>query len=132
MQDTPARTRTETDSFGPLEVASDRYWGAQTQRSLGNFKIGGERMPLALVRALGIIKKCAAITNVALGQLDEKLGKAIAPRQFAGLSLIALGLLVNDGRPADFVRRWLLRLWQRPDVSGGASLRMINEPQHSQ
>jgi fumarate hydratase class II len=78
MQDTPARTRTETDSFGPLEVASDRYWGAQTQRSLGNFKIGGERMPLPLVRALGIIKKCAAITNVALGQLDEKLGKAIA------------------------------------------------------
>ncbi len=78
MQDTPAKTRTETDSFGPLEVASDRYWGAQTQRSLGNFKIGGERMPLPLIRALGIIKKCAALTNVALGNLDEKLGKAIA------------------------------------------------------
>ena len=53
MQDTPAKTRTETDTFGPLEVASDRYWGAQTQRSLGNFKIGGERMPPPLVRALG-------------------------------------------------------------------------------
>jgi fumarate hydratase class II len=78
MQEHPAKTRTETDSFGPLEVASDRYWGAQTQRSLGNFKIGGERMPLPLIRALGIIKKCAAITNMALGNLDEKLGKAIA------------------------------------------------------
>jgi fumarate hydratase class II len=78
MQDTHAKTRTETDSFGPLEVAADRYWGAQTQRSLGNFKIGGERMPLALIRALGIIKKCAAITNVALGNLEPELGKAIA------------------------------------------------------
>jgi fumarate hydratase, class II len=78
MQDTHAKTRTETDSFGPLEVAADRYWGAQTQRSLGNFKIGGERMPLPLIRALGIIKKCAAITNVALGNLEPELGKAIA------------------------------------------------------
>ena len=78
MQDISAKTRTETDSFGPLEVASDRYWGAQTQRSLGNFKIGGERMPLPLVRALGIIKKCAALTNVALGNLEPELGKVIA------------------------------------------------------
>ena len=78
MSENTASTRTETDSFGPLEVASDRYWGAQTQRSLGNFKIGGERMPLPLVRALGIIKKCAAITNVALGNLEPELGKAIA------------------------------------------------------
>jgi fumarate hydratase class II len=73
-----AATRTETDSFGPLEVAADRYWGAQTQRSLGNFKIGGETMPVPLVRALGIIKKCAAMTNKELGNLDEKLAKAIA------------------------------------------------------
>ena len=78
MQDTHAKTRTETDSFGPLEVAAHRYWGAQTQRSLGNFKIGGERMPLPLIRALGITKKCAAITNVALGNLELELGKAIA------------------------------------------------------
>src|SRR3712207_1370452 len=78
MQDISAKTRIETDSFGPLEVAADRYWGAQTQRSLGNFKIGGERMPLPLVRALGIIKKCAAITNVALGNLEPELGKVIA------------------------------------------------------
>src|SRR5512134_2363433 len=78
MQDSSAGTRTETDSFGPLEVAADRYWGAQTQRSLGNFKIGGERMPLPLVRALGVIKKCAALTNVALGNLEADLGKVIA------------------------------------------------------
>jgi fumarate hydratase class II len=78
MQEHSVSTRTETDSFGPLEVASDRYWGAQTQRSLGNFKIGGERMPLPLVRALGIIKKCAALTNVALGNLEAALGKVIA------------------------------------------------------
>jgi fumarate hydratase class II len=71
-------TRTETDSFGPLQVPTDKYWGAQTQRSLGNFKIGGETMPLPLVRALGIIKKCAALTNVAQGHLEEPLGKAIA------------------------------------------------------
>ncbi|TWB21195.1 fumarase class II [Nitrospirillum amazonense] len=70
-------TRTETDSFGPLEVPSDRYWGAQTQRSLGNFKIGGERMPPALVHALGIQKQAAAQANVKLGELDEALGRAI-------------------------------------------------------
>ena len=66
MADTPA-FRTETDSFGPIEVPADRYWGAQTQRSLQNFKIGGERMPAPLVRALGIVKKAAARANVELG-----------------------------------------------------------------
>ena len=71
-------TRTETDSFGPLDVAADRYWGAQTQRSLGNFKIGGETMPLPLVRALGVIKKAAALTNMDLGTLDKPIGEAIA------------------------------------------------------
>src|SRR5690606_6244710 len=71
------KTRTETDSFGPLEVAADRYWGAQTQRSLGNFKIGGERMPAPLVRALGLVKQAAALTNMELGVLDERLGNAI-------------------------------------------------------
>ena len=70
--------RTETDSFGPLQVAADKYWGAQTQRSLGNFKIGGETMPVPLVRALGIIKKCAALTNLALGKLEEPLARVIA------------------------------------------------------
>ncbi len=70
-------TRTETDTFGPIEVPADRYWGAQAQRSLGNFKIGGERQPLPIVRALGIIKRAAAETNMALGHLDPKIGAAI-------------------------------------------------------
>jgi fumarate hydratase class II len=73
-----ADTRTETDTFGPIEVASDRYWGAQAQRSLGNFKIGWERQPLPIVRALGIVKRAAAETNVALGRLDPDIGRAIA------------------------------------------------------
>ena len=78
MSDQTTATRTETDSFGPLQVPADKYWGAQTQRSLGNFKIGGETMPLPLIRALGIIKKCAAETNAALGNLDEASAKAIS------------------------------------------------------
>jgi fumarate hydratase, class II len=74
---TPPATRTETDTFGPIEVPANQYWGAQTQRSLGNFKIGGERMPLPLVKALGIVKKSAAKTNAALGDLDAKLADTI-------------------------------------------------------
>jgi fumarate hydratase class II len=70
-------TRTETDTFGPIQVASDRYWGAQAQRSLGNFKIGWEKQPLPIVRALGIVKRAAAETNMALGHLDQKLGETI-------------------------------------------------------
>ncbi|WP_127089575.1 class II fumarate hydratase [Aquabacter cavernae] len=70
-------TRTETDTFGPIEVAADRYWGAQAQRSLGNFKIGWERQPAPVVRALGIVKRAAAETNMALGRLDANLGAAI-------------------------------------------------------
>ncbi len=77
MQIPPAESRIETDSFGELEVPSDRYWGAQTQRSLGNFKIGGEKMPVPLIRALGIIKRAAAQANVDLGVLDAKVGNAI-------------------------------------------------------
>lgn len=69
--------RVETDSFGEIDVPANHYWGAQTQRSLGNFKIGGERMPAPLVRALGIIKRSAAQTNMDLGVLDTKLGQAI-------------------------------------------------------
>jgi fumarate hydratase class II len=70
-------TRTETDSFGPIEVPADRYWGAQTQRSLENFRIGGERMPIPLIHAFGIQKKAAALANMALGALEERLGRAI-------------------------------------------------------
>jgi len=72
------KTRTETDTFGPIDVPADRYWGAQTQRSLQNFKIGGERMPAPVVHALGVVKRAAAIANVGLGQLDAKLGETIA------------------------------------------------------
>ena len=76
--DTPKNVRVETDSFGPIEVDADRLWGAQTQRSLQNFKIGGERMPAALIRALGIVKLAAARVNVGLGELDAKLGDAVS------------------------------------------------------
>jgi len=69
--------RIETDSFGEIEVPADKYWGAQTQRSLGNFKIGGEKMPRPLVRALGIIKRAAAQANAELGILDRGLSNAI-------------------------------------------------------
>jgi fumarate hydratase class II len=70
-------TRTETDSFGPLEVPSDKYWGAQTQRSIMNFPIGWERQPVAVVRALGVIKQACAQANRELGKLDPALADAI-------------------------------------------------------
>jgi len=70
-------TRTETDSFGPLEVPADKYWGAQTQRSIMNFPIGWEKQPVAIVRALGVIKKACAMQNKATGKLDAKLADAI-------------------------------------------------------
>ncbi|MFN4273277.1 MAG: class II fumarate hydratase [Aliihoeflea sp.] len=70
-------TRTETDTFGPIEVPADRYWGAQTQRSLQNFRIGTDRMPVPVVHALGIVKQAAADTNMALGLLDKELGAKI-------------------------------------------------------
>src|SRR5690606_24023272 len=69
--------RTETDTFGPIEVPADRYWGAQAQRSLGNFKIGWEKQPASIVRALGIVKRASAEVNMELGRLDPKLGEAI-------------------------------------------------------
>ncbi|MGB1208210.1 MAG: class II fumarate hydratase, partial [Paracoccaceae bacterium] len=62
-------TRTESDSFGPLEVPSDKYWGAQTQRSIINFPIGWEKQPVAIVRALGVIKKACAQANMEQGSL---------------------------------------------------------------
>jgi fumarate hydratase class II len=70
-------TRTETDTFGPIEVEADKYWGAQAQRSLGNFKIGWEKQPEPIVRALGIVKRAAAEANMALGKLDPALGEVI-------------------------------------------------------
>ena len=76
----PASTtemRTETDTFGPIQVPATKYWGAQAQRSLANFKIGWEKQPKAIVRALGIVKRAAAEANMALGRLDPKIGEAI-------------------------------------------------------
>ena len=95
----PDHRRIETDSIGEMPVPADRYWGAQTQRSLENFKIGGERLPAPLIRALGIQKKAAALTNMALGGLDPKLGKAI----------VAAAEEVIDGTLAD---HFPLVVWQ--------------------
>ncbi len=91
--------RIETDSFGPIEVPADRYWGAQTQRSLQNFRIGGERMPVPLLRALGIQKRASAAANIRLGALDVTLGAAI----------MAAADEVIDGRLAD---HFPLVVWQ--------------------
>ena len=71
------KTRTETDSFGPIQVPADHYWGAQTERSRNNFRIGEERMPRPLIHALAIVKIAAAETNLALGSLDARRAKAI-------------------------------------------------------
>jgi fumarate hydratase class II len=70
-------TRTEKDTFGPIQVPADRLWGAQTQRSLENFAISGERMPLALIHALATVKKAAALVNMDLGAIEPRLGNAI-------------------------------------------------------
>ncbi|MGR7997452.1 class II fumarate hydratase [Xanthobacter sp. ZOL 2024] len=92
-------TRTETDTFGPIEVSADRYWGAQAQRSLGNFKIGWEKQPLPIVRALGIIKRAAAEANRDLGRLDPKLADAV----------VAAAQEVIDGKLDD---HFPLAVWQ--------------------
>ncbi len=93
------KTRTETDTFGPIEVASDRYWGAQAQRSVGNFKIGWEKQPAPIVRALGIVKRAAAEANQELGKLEPKLAKTI----------IAAAQEVIDGKLND---HFPLVVWQ--------------------
>jgi fumarate hydratase class II len=71
------KTRQESDAFGNIDVPADKYWGAQTQRSLQNFRIGTETMPLPLIHALGIVKQAAALTNMEQGTLDKRLGAAI-------------------------------------------------------
>src|SRR5436305_14191721 len=70
-------TRSETDSFGPIDVPSDRYWGAQTERSRQNFRIGQDRMPMPIVRALGMVKLASAETNRELGLIDQRRAGAI-------------------------------------------------------
>ncbi|MDB5594811.1 MAG: fumarate hydratase, class [Hyphomicrobiales bacterium] len=92
-------SRVETDSFGPIDVPTDRYWGAQTQRSLQNFRIGGQRMPLPLVHALGLVKRVAAEVNRDLGALDPGLASAI----------VAAAQQVVDG---DFDAEFPLVVWQ--------------------
>jgi fumarate hydratase class II len=90
MSQSDGTTRRESDTMGTVEVPADRYWGAQTQRSLENFRIGGERMPEPLIRALGLVKEAAACANVALHRLDPRLGEAIAKAasEVASLKLI--------------------------------------------
>jgi len=92
-------TRTETDTFGPIEVPADRYWGAQTQRSIQNFKIGWEKQPKPIIRALGVVKRAAAEANMALGRLDAKIGEAI----------VAAAQEVIDGKHDD---EFPLVVWQ--------------------
>ena len=78
MSDEILDFRTETDSLGSVDVPADKYWGAQTQRSLQHFKIGIERLPRPLIRALGIVKHCAALTNINVNNIDYGIGYAIA------------------------------------------------------
>jgi fumarate hydratase class II len=78
MSNQSTETRIETDSFGEIAVPANKYWGAQTQRSLQHFKIGGERLPGPLIRALGIVKRCAALANVEVVNLDVTIAQAIA------------------------------------------------------
>jgi fumarate hydratase class II len=85
-------TRTESDSFGPIDVPASHYWGAQTQRSLQNFRIGGQTMPLPLIHAFGILKKAAALTNMKLGVMDAKIGDSIVK----AADEVAAGKLDNE------------------------------------
>jgi fumarate hydratase, class II len=111
MANTP-NTRTETDAFGPIEIAVEKLWGAQTQRSVENFRIGNERMPLPLIYALGLIKRAAAEVNRDLGGLDGKLAEAIA----------AVAQNVADGKLDD---QFPLVVWQTG--SGTQSNMNVNE-----
>jgi fumarate hydratase, class II len=92
-------TRSETDTFGHIDVASDRYWGAQAQRSLGNFKIGWEKQPTSIVRALGVVKQAAARANMKLGKMDNTIGNVI----------VAVSQEVIDGKLND---HFPLVVWQ--------------------
>ena len=106
------KSRTETDSFGPIEVADDRYWGAQTERSRNNFRIGTEHIPLAVIHALAIVKRAAAETNLALGSLDARRAKAI----------VSAAQEIIDGKLDD---HFPLSVWQTG--SGTQSNMNVNE-----
>ena len=75
------KKRKESDTFGTIEVESDRYWGAQSQRSIENFKIGWEKQPSSIIRGLGIVKSAAAKVNMDFGLLDKKIGNIIPKKQ---------------------------------------------------
>src|ERR1044072_2058635 len=104
--------RTETDSFGPIELASERYWGAQTQRSLENFKIGRERFSPELIRAFGVLKKAAALVNRDLGLLSEEKSKLITAQS-------------DEAIAAELAGHLPVAVWQR---GGGTQTNMnLNE-----
>ena len=107
-----ATTRTESDTFGPIEVPSDQYWGAQTQRSQHNFAISIERMPVAVIRGLAVVKRAAATVNADLGDLAPDLRDAI---------IMAADEIIEGGRPEDFP----LVVWQTG--SGTQSNMNVNE-----
>jgi fumarate hydratase, class II len=107
-----AKSRTETDTFGPIEVPADQLWGAQTQRSIENFRIGTERMPLPLVRAFGVVKRAATEANRELGLIDAKRARAI----------IAAAQEIIDGAHDD---EFPLLVWQTG--SGTQSNMNVNE-----
>ena len=90
-------TRTESDSFGPLEVPADKYWGAQTQRSIMNFPIGWERQPVAVVRALGVIKKACAQANKENGKLFVTVSPGIPLKKGMRVDISVLGLDYEAG-----------------------------------
>ena len=93
-------TRVETDSLGPIEVPSEAKYGAQTQRSRQNFKIGGQRFTRPMIRALGIVKKCAALANVELGELDVLTEEQRAALLKADRRPLLYGLKCSDATPA--------------------------------
>jgi fumarate hydratase class II len=105
-------TRTESDAFGPLDIAADKLWGAQTERSLHNFRIGTERMPIEIVHALGLIKRAAAEVNRDLGGLDARRAKAI----------VAVAQDIADGKLDE---HFPLLVWQTG--SGTQSNMNVNE-----
>ncbi len=109
---TAAQTRTESDSFGALDIAADKLWGAQTERSLRNFRIGTERMPIEIVHALGLVKRAAAEVNRDLGSLDKKLAGAI----------VAVAQDITDGKLDE---HFPLSVWQTG--SGTQSNMNVNE-----
>jgi len=108
-----AQTRTESDSFGPLEVPSEKYWGAQTQRSIMNFPIGWEKQPIAIVRALGVIKKACAQANKASGDLDARLADAVINEE----AIAVFGDYDVDGATSSaLLERYLTALGVRPRI----------------